>query len=402
MNVPSLQSRQIPVQNVDAVKSVTILGSTGSIGISTVDLIKGHRDKFAVQAITGQRNVKLLAEQAQELNAKLAVIGDDSLYVELKTALSGTGIEIASGRQAVIDAAGLDADWTMAAIVGAAGVIPTLQAIRRGKTVALANKESIVCAGPFMMVEIMKSGARLLPVDSEHNAVFQVFDAQNRQGIRRIILTASGGPFLRKSRDELRGITPAEAVRHPNWSMGAKISVDSATMMNKSLEVIEAAYIFNLKSEEIDVLIHPQSIIHSMVEYIDGSVLAQMGAPDMRTPIAYTMGWPKRLETTGQRLDLTKNMNMTTEEPDLNRFPALGLARQALEAGRGMPAALNAANEVAVTAFLEGKLGFENIERISEEVLQRVDTKAISVLEDIFTLDGRARTLAEEAVQRLK
>lgn len=394
--------RQTPVQNVDAVKSVTILGSTGSIGVSTVDLIRGHRDKFAVQALTGQRNVKLLAEQARDLGAKLAVIGDDSLYGELKEALSGTGIEAASGRQAVIDAAGMEADWTMAAIVGAAGVVPTLQAIRRGKTVALANKESIVCAGPFMMAEVMKSGARLLPVDSEHNAVFQVFDDQNRQGIRRIILTASGGPFLRKTREELRGIPPAEAVRHPNWSMGAKISVDSATMMNKSLEVIEASYIFNLESEEIDVLIHPQSVIHSMVEYIDGSVLAQMGAPDMRTPIAHTMGWPKRLETTGQRLDFTKNMNMALEEPDLKRFPALGLARQALGAGRGMPAALNAANEVAVTAFLEGKLGFENIERISEEVLQRIDTKAISVLEDVFVLDGRARALAEEAVQRLK
>lgn len=383
-------------------RSVTVLGSTGSIGKSTVDLLQGHRGKFHVRALTANKNVTLLVQQARALNAELAVVADETLYNDLKSALSGTGIRAAAGAAAVLEAAELPSEWIMAAIVGAAGVEATLRAIRQGSTVALANKESLVCAGPFMMEAVAKSGATLLPVDSEHNAVFQVFDTQHRAGIRRIILTASGGPFLRRSRESLDTVTPAEAIRHPNWAMGAKISVDSATMMNKSLEVIEAAYLFNLPSEQIDVLVHPQSLVHSMVEYIDGSILSQMGAPDMRTPIAHTLAWPARLETTGDKLDLTKNITFGFEPIDTKRFYALKLARQALKAGLGYPTALNAANEVAVEAFLAGRLKFSDIEKVSEQVLQSIKIKAISDLDGIFSLDGEARTIAATAIQALK
>ncbi len=383
-------------------KTVSILGSTGSVGTNTVDLINGHAGKFHVLALTANKNVALLAEQARQLGAEHAVIGDESLYKDLKQALSGTSTKVAAGADAVCDVAALGADWTMAAIVGAAGVLPTLKAIRAGNTVALANKESLVCAGSFMMDAVRKSGAVLLPVDSEHNAVFQVFDAERRAGIKRIILTASGGPFLRKTRDEIENVTPAEAIRHPRWSMGAKISVDSATMMNKSLEIIEASYLFNLKSEEIDVLIHPQSTVHSMVEYIDGSILAQMGAPDMRTPIAHTLAWPERVQTTGTILDLTNNFNLSFEPIDINRFYAVKIARDALKAGKGLPVVLNAANEVAVEAFLKGGLRFGAIENVSERVLQTIETGTISAIEDVFALDQKARRLAEDAIQGLK
>jgi 1-deoxy-D-xylulose-5-phosphate reductoisomerase len=383
-------------------RSVTVLGSTGSIGKSTVDLLQGHRSKFHVRALTANKNVTLLAQQARSLNAELAVVADETLYNDLKSALSGTGIRAAAGTAAVLEAAELPSDWIMAAIVGAAGVEATLRAIRQGTTVALANKESLVCAGPFMMEAVAKSGATLLPVDSEHNAVFQVFDTQHRAGIHRIILTASGGPFLRRSRESLDTVTPAEAIRHPNWAMGAKISVDSATMMNKSLEVIEAAYLFNLPSEQIEVLVHPQSLVHSMVEYIDGSILSQMGAPDMRTPIAHTLAWPARVETTGDKLDLTKNITFGFEPIDTERFYALKLARQALKAGLGYPTTLNAANEVAVEAFLAGRLKFSDIEKVSDQVLQSIKIKAISDLNSIFALDGEARTIAATAIQALK
>ena len=385
-----------------APRSLTILGSTGSVGRSTIDLINGHRGKFTVKALTANKNVELLAKQARDLKAELAVVADETLYNDLKKALEGSNVKAAAGHNAVIEAAGLSCDWVMAAIVGAAGVESTLKAIQQGKTVALANKESLVCAGPFMMDAVRKSGATLLPVDSEHNAVFQVFDNKHRAGIRRVILTASGGPFLRKTRAELAGVTPEQAIRHPNWAMGAKISVDSATMMNKSLEIIEAAYLFNLKSEQIDVLIHPQSIVHSMVEYLDGSILSQMGAPDMRTPIAHTLAWPERVETTGEKLDLSKNINFSFEPIDTNRFYAINIARQALRAGAGHPTVLNAANEVAVEAFLAKKLEFAAIERISEQVLQTVKIKAISDINDVFALDAEARSIAAEVIQALK
>lgn len=385
-----------------APRSVTILGSTGSVGRNTVDLIQGHRGKFQVKALTANKNVELLAKQAKELKAELAVVADEKLYNELKKALDGSGVKVAAGHKAVIEAAEISCDWVMAAIVGAVGVEATLKAIQQGRTVALANKESLVCAGPFMMDAVRKSGATLLPVDSEHNAVFQVFDHEQRAGIRRIILTASGGPFLRKSRAELDDVTPEQAIKHPNWAMGAKISVDSATMMNKSLEIIEAAYLFNLKSEQIDVLIHPQSIVHSMVEYIDGSILSQMGAPDMRTPIAHTLAWPQRVETTGEKLDLTKQLSLNFEPIDIKRFPAIGMARSALQEGGSYPTVLNAANEVAVEAFLSKRLRFSVIEKVSAQTLQTMKTKAISTLNDIFAVDAEARSIAAEAIQALK
>jgi len=390
------------VASAGKMRRVTVLGSTGSIGKSTVDLLAGHRDSFSVEALTGHRNVQLLAAQARQLGAKLAVIGDENLYAELKQALSGTPIEAAAGPQAVIDAASRPADWVMAAIVGTAGLRPTLAAIAQGTTVALANKESIVAAGPLMLAAVKSAGATLLPVDSEHNAIFQVLDPAQRGGVARIILTASGGPFLRKSRAELAAMTPAEAVRHPNWSMGAKISVDSATMMNKSLEIIEASYLFEVPDEKVDAIIHPQSVVHSMVEYIDGSILAQMGAPDMRTPIAHTLGWPARIETTGQRLDLSGMLSMQFEPVDTARFPAVTLARQAVRAGVGYPVVLNAANEVAVEAFLQGRLSFDKIEILSEQALQSVDIGRISGLDDVIALDLAARAIAEKSLRALQ
>jgi 1-deoxy-D-xylulose-5-phosphate reductoisomerase len=387
---------------VPAVRSVSVLGATGSIGKSTVDLLAGHRDRFRTEALTGHKNVTLLAEQARKLGAAIAVIGDESLYGELKAALAGSGTEAAAGAQAVIDAAARSADWTMAAIVGTAGLKPTLAAIGQGRTVALANKESIVAAGPLMLAAVRQSGATLLPVDSEHNAVFQVLNPEQRGAVARIILTASGGPFLRKARAVLSGITPAEAVRHPNWAMGAKISVDSATMMNKSLEIIEASYLFEVGDEKVDVLIHPQSIVHSMVEYIDGSILAQMGAADMRTPIAHTLGWPARIATTGQRLDLSGVLAMQFEPVDTLRFPAIPLARAAVRAGAGHPVVLNAANEIAVEAFLGGRLSFDKIENLAEEALQRADIGRISGLDDVIALDAAARAIAENALRALE
>ncbi len=374
-------------------KSVSILGSTGSIGRSTVDLLQGG--DFTVRALTANRNVKLLAEQARALKAEYAVIADETLYGELKEALSGTATRVGAGEQAVVEAAGLPADWIMAAIVGAAGVSSTLRAIEQGTTVALANKESLVCAGPFMMEAVRKHGTTLLPVDSEHNAIFQVF---NRDGVKRIILTASGGPFLRKTRAELAGITPEQAVRHPTWAMGAKISVDSATMMNKSLEIIEASYLFNLPSEQIDVLIHPQSMVHSMVEYIDGSILSQMGAPDMRTPIAHTLAWPKRMKTTGETLNLTKNIQLTFEHIDTNRFCAVKTVRDVLKTGGGAPTVFNAANEVAVAAFLGRQLSFAGIEEIVDRTLERAGAARAGSLQDVFDIDADARRIASAVI----
>ncbi|MCK4945254.1 MAG: 1-deoxy-D-xylulose-5-phosphate reductoisomerase [Alphaproteobacteria bacterium] len=379
-------------------KTVTILGSTGSVGRSAVDLILGHRDKFKVRALTANKNVKLLASQARNLNAEVAVIVDKTLYGDLKEALKGTSIRAEAGHEAIVSAAGLPVDWVLAAIVGAAGIESTLEAIKQGTTVALANKESLVCAGPFMMEEVRKHGTTLLPVDSEHNAIFQVINAEQHAQIKRVVLTASGGPFLRRTRDELQNVTPEQAIKHPTWSMGSKISVDCATMMNKSLEIMEASYLFQLESEKIDVLIHPQSIVHSMVEYIDGSVLSQMGAPDMRTPLAHTMAWPERIKTTGDTLNLSKGFGLSFEPVDMERFPALKMAQQALQAGSGAPVVFNAANEVAVEAFLSHRLNFSEIERVVEETLQIAPIQSISSLQDVFQLDLDARCIAEKVV----
>jgi len=379
-------------------KRVTILGSTGSIGANTVELIVENPEAYVVEALTAKTNVLLLAEQARKLNARLAVIGDSDLYGDLKVALAGSGIEVAAGKAALVDAATRPSDWVMAAIVGAAGLAPTLAAIRRGCTVGLANKECLVCAGDVMVEEVQKSGATLLPVDSEHNAIFQVFDMDQSAAVEKITLTASGGPFREMNYQSMAKVTPEQAVAHPNWDMGAKISVDSATMMNKGLELIEAYYLFPVEKDQIDILVHPQSIIHSMVSYIDGSVLAQLGAPDMRTPIAHTLGWPERISAPSPRLDLGAIGELTFEAPDLKRFPALQLARQSLQSGGSTPTILNAANEVAVAGFLGGKIDFLNISRVVEKTLEHLAAPELRGLEDVFEVDAAARRHAAELV----
>ena len=377
-------------------RSVTILGATGSVGRSTLDLIQGEPDRYRVRALTANRDVAGLAEAALRVGAEQAVIGDERLLAELKEALNGSGIEAAAGAEAVIGAAGSGADWTMAAIVGTAGLKPVMAALRGGGTVALANKEALVSAGSVMVRAAHESGARLLPVDSEHNAIFQCFDAARPDAIRRVTLTASGGPFRTKSLDEMRRVTPAQAVAHPNWSMGTKISVDSATLMNKGLELIEAFHLFPLDADALEVIVHPQSVIHSLVEYIDGSVLAQLGAADMRIPIAHTLAWPERMHTNCERLDLVKIASLDFEEPDLNRFPALALAKAALAEGGAKPAILNAANEVAVASFLDNCIGFLDIAAIGGKTLESFDPSPPSTLDEVLEIDREARRRAQD------
>jgi len=381
-------------------RSVTVLGSTGSIGVSTLDLIERDRDRFDLVAITAHKNVVGLIEQARRLRPQFAVIGDMLLFDELKAGLEGTGIEVAAGRDSVIEAALRPADWVMAGIVGTAGLAPTLAAVRRGAAVALANKECLVSAGSLFLAEVARSGATLLPVDSEHNAIFQVLDTERLHAVDKIILTASGGPFRTATVDEMKRATPAQAVAHPQWDMGAKISVDSATLMNKGLELIEAAYLFPVGEKRLDIVIHPQSIIHSMVAYVDGSVLAQLGSPDMRTPISYALAWPERMATPSARLNLAEIGSLTFSEPDPTRFPALRLAREALKSGGAMPTILNAANEIAVAAFLRGNIGFLEIAITVEKALEQGAGEAIAPnsLEDIYEIDRIARIRAEELV----
>ena len=381
-------------------RSVTILGSTGSIGCSTLDLIERDRDRFDLVALTAHKNVAKLIEQARCLTPQLAVIADATLYEDLKAGLEGTGIEVGAGRDAVVEAALRPADWVMAGIVGAAGLAPTLAAVRRGASVALANKECLVSAGPIFLTEVARSRATLLPVDSEHNAIFQVLEMDRLDAVDRIILTASGGPFRTSSMAEMAAATPEQAVAHPRWDMGAKISVDSATLMNKGLELIEAHYLFPVGPERLDVIIHPESIIHSMVAYVDGSVLAQLGAPDMRTPISYALAWPRRMATPSTRLDLAAVAKLTFEAPDPGRFPALRLAREALAAGGAAPTILNAANEIAVSSFLDRRLGFLRIAETVEEVLTELAprTGQPSSLDDIYEIDRLTRIRAEEVV----
>ena len=379
-------------------RTVTILGSTGSVGRNTIDLIERDPAAYSVEALTANGSVKELADQAKRVDARLAVIGDETKYSTLKELLSGTSVEAAAGMDAVVDAADRPADWVMAAIVGAAGLEPTLMAARRGAVLALANKECLVCAGALLLAEVDRSGATLLPVDSEHSAIFQVFDFEQRDRIDRVILTASGGPFWTRSRAEMASATPAQAIAHPNWDMGPKISVDSATMMNKGLEVIEAHYLFDMPEDRLEVLVHPQSIVHSLVGYIDGSVLAQLGTPDMRTPIAYALGWPRRIAAPSHRLDLARIGALTFEPPDSKRFPALDLARQALRTGGAAPTVLNAANEVAVHGFLNGKIGFLEIANVVERTLESTSAARLSTLDDVRAIDATARRNAEDAV----
>ena len=382
----------------EGARRISILGSTGSIGCSTLDLVERNRNRYEVVALTANRNVDLLAQQSRQVGAKLAVIGDEERYGDLKAALADTGIEVAAGPRAVVDAAARSADWVMAGIVGAAGLEPTLAAVRRGAVVALANKECLVCAGSLMLEEVRNSGATLLPADSEHNAIFQVFDFERPESVERIILTASGGPFLDRDLSDLERVTPAQAVAHPNWSMGPKISVDSATLMNKGLEIIEAYHLFPIQQDQIEVLVHPQSVIHSMVAYVDGSVLAQLGAPDMRTPIAYTLAWPRRISAPSERLDLAAIGTLTFRPPDEIRFPALRLAREALQTAGAAPTILNAANEVAVQSFLNGHIGFVEIVKIVEEVLNKLPNSPIASLDDVVEADRRTRELTFQLV----
>ena len=372
-------------------KKISILGATGSIGKSTLDLIERSPEDFEVFALTASVNVEALADAARRTNAKMAVIADEGRLTELETALQGTHCRAAAGVDALVEAAAGDAELVVAAIVGCAGLKPTMAAVEAGKTVALANKEALVTAGDLMTEAVRKNAATLLPVDSEHNAIFQSLAGSHIDQVSRIILTASGGPFRTATAERMRDATPAEAVAHPNWSMGAKISVNSATLMNKGLELIEAHYLFGLPSDRIDILVHPQSVIHSLVEYVDGSVLAQLGSPDMRIPIAYALAWPDRMSTPAQRLDLAAISRLDFEEPDLERFPALRLAREALEAHGSAPAVLNAANEVAVASFLEGGIKFPDIVRLVETALQQNDRPAPQSIEDVFEIDQDVR-----------
>jgi 1-deoxy-D-xylulose-5-phosphate reductoisomerase len=379
-------------------RAMTILGSTGSIGCSTIDLIERNPDGFRVEALTAHRNVKDLAAQAHQLRPAVAVIGDPDCYADLKAEIGGTGIEVAAGKDAIVEAAARPVDLVMAGIVGAAGLAPTLAGIRQGTTVALANKETLVCAGDLVLRETRDHKTTLLPVDSEHNAIFQVFDFEQPERVSRVILTASGGPFREWTLDQMAVATPAQAVAHPNWDMGAKISVDSATLMNKGLEVIEAFYLFPVQREQIEVVVHPQSVIHSMVEYVDGSVLAQLGTPDMRTPISYAMSWPHRMEAPSAKLDFANLGSLTFEQPDLERFPALQHAFDALAAGRSAPTVLNAANEIAVEAFLNNRIGFLEIAKIVGQTLEQVPISSIDCLDTVGEIDREARIRATELV----
>ena len=377
-------------------RRITLLGATGSIGRSTLALVAEAPEMYRVEAVTGYGRPESLAAIARSCRARLAVIGDPDCYGVLKEHLAGSGIEVAAGPAALEEAALRPAEWVMAGIVGAAGLRATLAAVRRGAMVALANKECLVCAGALFMREVRGHGAKLLPVDSEHNAIWQALAGADEGGVRRLILTASGGPFRRWSVDEMAKATPEQAVRHPKWSMGAKISVDSATMMNKGLEIIEAHHLFAVPEAAIEVLVHPQSIVHSLVAFSDGSMLAQLGEPDMRIPIASTLGWPARLSTGAPELDLCSRSGLEFEPPDLERFPALRLARLALRRGGSATTVLNAANEAAVAAFLAGRIGFLGIARTVGRVLDRVADVPCDDLDSILAYDAEARRVTVE------
>jgi 1-deoxy-D-xylulose-5-phosphate reductoisomerase len=382
--------------SADRPRSITVLGATGSIGRSTLALVAEAPAHYRVEAVTGYRRVEALAGIARASGAKLAVIGDPAGYRALKEQLAGSGIEVAAGSTALEEAALRPAEWVMAGIVGAAGLRSTLAAVRRGAMVALANKECLVCAGSLFMREVRRHAAMLLPVDSEHNAIWQALAGSDRAGVRRLILTASGGPFREWSQAQMARATPAQAVAHPRWTMGAKISVDSATMMNKGLEIIEAHHLFGVPETAIEVVVHPQSIVHSLVAFCDGSMLAQLGEPDMRIPIACALGWPARLATTAPELDLCARSGLEFEPPDEERFPALRLARLALRQGGAAPTLLNAANEAAVAAFLAGRIGFLDIAHAVGSVLERAPAAACDDLESILAYDAEARRMTAE------
>lgn len=388
-------------------RRLSVLGSTGSIGCSTLDLVRHVRkrdpDAYPIEALVAGRNLTALAAQVREFRPRIAVIDDDACLDELRAALADCDVEVAAGRTAVVEAASRPVDWLMAAIVGAAGLEPTMAAVRAGATIALANKECMVCAGELFMRASRECGVAVLPVDSEHNAIFQVLETERMDRVETLTLTASGGPFRTWERAAMAAATPEQAVAHPNWSMGAKISVDSASMMNKGLEVIEAAHLFDVGRDKLDVLIHPQSIIHSMVTYDDGSTLAQLGAPDMRTPIASALAWPERMHTPSRRLDLAEIGRLTFEKPDFDRFPALKLAFEALERGGTATTVLNAANEVAVAAFLDRRIGFLEIAAVVDHALEACagDADCAGALQDfdhVGRVDALARAKAEARI----
>jgi 1-deoxy-D-xylulose-5-phosphate reductoisomerase len=386
----------------DFKRRLTILGSTGSIGTNTLDVVErlGGRDRFAIAALTGNGNIPLLAEQARRVGAELAVTADEHRYGELREALSGSGIDVAAGRSGLIEAAERDAGWVMAAIVGNAGLGPTLAAARRGADIALANKECLVSAGSLFIEAVSAGGGRLLPVDSEHNAIFQVLENDQRHAVERIVLTASGGPFRTSTLDEMRHVTADTARAHPNWSMGLKISIDSASMFNKALEMIEARHLFRLSPDQIEVIVHPQSVIHSMVGYTDGSVLAQLGCPDMRTAIGYALSYPERCRLPVERLDFARLARLDFEAPDEVRFPALRLARRAMEEGGVQGAVLNGAKETALEAFIKGHVGFLAMAEIVERVMDALaGLPAAANMDDVFAADEKARRAAAEMIR---
>lgn len=393
----------LPV-TVQGARRISVLGATGSIGQSTLDLIARHPGKFEVEALTANADAAGLAALAIRYKARMAVVADPEAYTTLAAALSGTGIEAAAGSDALVEAASRPADCVVAAIVGAAGLVPTLAAVRQGQRVALANKECLVTAGELFMREVAAAGAELLPVDSEHSAAFQAIGVSAPDEIEQITLTASGGPFRDWDMARLAAATPEQALRHPNWSMGAKITIDSATLMNKGLELIEAFHLFPVAANRLDCIVHPQSIVHCLVSYRDGSVLAQLSSPDMRTPIALALSWPRRIDAPTKRLDLAALGQLTFEQPDEVRFPALKVAREALAAGGAAPAVLNAANEVAVAAFLERRIGFLDIATVVADTLAQAGGRGLLgscvSLADILAIDAEARVLARSLLDR--
>ena len=393
------------LQSATMERRVTLLGATGSIGTSTIDLLKREPKKYRVEAVTAHSKATELAKLARELGARFAAVADPAAYGELKEALAGSGIEAAAGEEALVEAALRPADWVMAAITGAAGLKPTLAAVERGATIGLANKECLVCAGAFFMRRAAQSGANILPVDSEHNALFQALGAGRRQDVRRMVVTASGGPFRTWTAEAIRKATPEQALRHPNWSMGRKVTIDSATLMNKGLELIEAMHLFALEPAEIDAVVHPQSIVHGLVEFRDGSFIAQLGTPDMRIPIAHCLAWPERIPDAASRLDLETLSSLTFEAPDVVRFPAFAVAKRALAAGAAVPTILNAANEVAVAEFLDRRLGFAGIsalvEATIEAALDRGITKEPASVEEALAVDHVSRSLAADLLPEI-
>ena len=380
-------------------RKLAILGATGSVGKSTLDLIERNSERFEVVAVTAATNAEALADIARRTGARLAVVSDERRLSDLRELLVGSNCRAEAGDQALIEAATGEAELVIAAIVGCAGLKPVMAAIEAGRTVALANKEALVTAGALMTEAAIRSGATLLPVDSEHNAIFQCLACSRNDDVAKLILTASGGPFRTASAEMMRNATPAEAVAHPNWSMGAKISVDSATMMNKGLELIEAHHLFGVPSKRMEIIIHPQSVVHSLVEFVDGSVLAQLGSPDMRIPIAYALAWPERIPTPAQRLDLASIARLEFEQPDFTRFPALRIAREALEAGGSAPAVLNAANEAAVSRFLTGSIGFTDIPRLVERALEESNLAAPSSIAEVLEIDRLTRQRVDAVMQ---